>query len=64
MHVFRKRLGRLYLLPVMCVKEIDVPNALQKCIRVMMTVTTRQLQHEVECMHVEKAIVLRSDLVK
>nr|WP_139265537.1 hypothetical protein [Bacillus sp. 166amftsu] len=30
----------------------------------MMTVMTKKLQHEVEHMYCEKAIVLRSDLVK
>ncbi|PEY30355.1 chorismate mutase [Bacillus cereus] len=50
--------------PVMCVKEIDVPHALQKCIRVMMTVMTKKLQHEVKHVYLERATILRPDLVK
>lgn len=50
--------------PVMCAKEIDVPNALQKCIRVMMTVMTQKLQHEVIHVYLDKATVLRPDLAK
>lgn len=53
--------GWMYV-PVMCVKEIEVPNALQKCIRVMITVMTNKMQHEIEHVYLEKAKQLRPDL--
>ncbi|MGG0239020.1 chorismate mutase [Bacillus rhizoplanae] len=50
--------------PVMCMQEIEVPNALEKCIRVMMTVMTNKLQHEIHHIYLEKAVQLRPDLQK
>lgn len=50
--------------PVMCMKEMSVPNALQKCIRVMMHVNTRKGQREIQHIYLEKAVSLRPDLVK
>ncbi|MEN1935399.1 chorismate mutase [Paenibacillus sp. 102] len=59
-----RRLEGFTYVPVMCVKEIEVSNALQKCIRVMITVMTKKLQHEVKHVYLEKATILRPDLVK
>ncbi|MDM5187807.1 chorismate mutase [Bacillus sp. DX4.1] len=59
-----RRVEGFTYVPVMCVKEIEVPNALQKCIRVMMTVMTKQMQHEVKHVYLEKATELRPDLSK
>ncbi|ENQ3077767.1 chorismate mutase [Bacillus cereus] len=50
--------------PVMCMQEIEVPDALEKCIRVMMTVMTNKHQHEIQHVYLEKAVRLRLDLQK
>jgi len=49
--------------PVMCMKEIDVPNSLEKCIRVMLIAQTSLNQTEVEHIYLNEAIKLRPDLV-
>lgn len=49
--------------PVMCMKEIDVPNSLPKCIRVMLVAKTNLKQHEVQHVFHHDAIKLRPDLV-
>lgn len=48
--------------PVMCMQEIPVPNALLKCIRVMLMVNTDLTQENVKHVYLEKAISLRPDL--
>ncbi|CAG9622654.1 chorismate mutase [Sutcliffiella rhizosphaerae] len=50
--------------PVMCTKEIAVPNSLPSCIRVMMTVNTETQQKDVQHIYLHKAVTLRPDLVK
>lgn len=49
--------------PVMCMKEIDVPNSLEKCIRVMLVAKTKLSQQAVEHIYLNEAIKLRPDLV-
>lgn len=48
--------------PVMCMKEITVSNALEKCIRVMMHVNTEKSQQEINHIYLEDAMILRPDL--
>ncbi|OEH93450.1 chorismate mutase [Bacillus solimangrovi] len=48
--------------PVMCMQEIPVTNALSKCIRVMMSVNTDLSQKEVEHVYLREAVKLRPDL--
>ncbi|OIJ15848.1 chorismate mutase [Anaerobacillus arseniciselenatis] len=48
--------------PVMCSREIPVPNSLQKCIRVMLTVNTDVTQQEIKHVYLEEAVHLRPDL--
>lgn len=50
--------------PVMCMKEIHVKGALEKCIRIMMHINTDKGQQEIRHVYLEGAIVLRPDLVK
>ena len=50
--------------PVMCMREIDVPNSLEKCIRVMMVAKTTVRQNEVQHIFLNKAMKLRPDLMK
>ena len=48
--------------PVMCMKEIAVPNSLEKCIRIMIHWNTDLPQDRVQHIYLEKAIQLRPDL--
>lgn len=50
--------------PVMCMKEIEVPNSLEKCIRIMMVVRTDKNQEEINHVFQNEAVQLRPDLVK
>ncbi len=59
--VIRLQEGWTYV-PVMCMKEIDVPNALQKCIRIMIHVNTNKAQKDINHIYLERAIQLRPDL--
>lgn len=49
--------------PVMCMTEIDVPNSLPKCIRVMLVAKTNLEQADVQHVFHNDAIKLRPDLV-
>lgn len=48
--------------PVMCMREIPVPNSLQKCVRIMMHVNTTTDQEEIVHVYLKEAMVLRPDL--
>ena len=50
--------------PVMCMREINVPNALPFCIRVMMTVNTNLHQKQINHVYLNEAMKLRPDLLK
>ncbi|MBD7945193.1 MULTISPECIES: chorismate mutase [Psychrobacillus] len=50
--------------PVMCTHEMNVPGALEKCIRLMMHVNTEKSQKEIQHIYLNKAIQLRPDLLK
>lgn len=49
--------------PVMCSREIPVPNSLEKCVRIMLTLNTEKAQDEIVHVYLEGATVLRPDLV-
>ncbi|NLI68771.1 MAG: chorismate mutase [Bacilli bacterium] len=49
--------------PVMCMREIDVPGSLEKCIRVMLVAETELKQDEVEHVFLNDAVKLRPDLM-
>lgn len=57
----RKFAGWTYV-PVMCMREIPVPNSLQMCVRIMMHVNTKASQEEIVHVYQKDAIVLRPDL--
>ena len=59
----RKIEGWKYV-PVMCMAEMDVPNSLSKCIRIMMVVDTERKQEEINHVFLHNAVQLRPDLVK
>lgn len=48
--------------PVMCMREVPVPNSLKMCVRVMMHVNTEQSQKEISHIYLKGAKVLRPDL--
>ena len=50
--------------PVTCMKEMTVPNALQKCIRIMIHINTNKGQREINHIYLEEAVSLRPDLVQ
>ncbi|MBM7598362.1 chorismate mutase [Virgibacillus halotolerans] len=50
--------------PVMCMKEIDVPGSLKRCIRVMMVAQTDSEQQDIKHVYHNEAIKLRPDLIK
>lgn len=52
------------LVPVMCMKEIEVPNSLEKCVRIMMVIRTDKAQDEINHVFLNDAVQLRPDLIK
>lgn len=48
--------------PVMCSREIPVPNSLAKCIRIMLTVNTTVEQQNIKHVYLGEAVHLRPDL--
>lgn len=59
----RKIPGWKYV-PVMCMAEIEVPNSLEKCIRIMMVVNTAKSQKDIKHIYHNDAIQLRPDLIE
>jgi chorismate mutase len=57
----RKFKGWTYV-PVMCMREMPVPNSLEMCVRIMMHVNTELSQEEVIHIYLKEAKVLRPDL--
>jgi len=57
-----RRIDGWTYVPVMCMREIPVPGALPRCIRVMMTVETNRAQQDVVHVYLRDAIQLRPDL--
>lgn len=50
--------------PVMCTHEMDVPNALAKCVRLLMHINTEKKQQDIQHIYLNNAVILRPDLVK
>lgn len=50
--------------PVMCMTEIDVPDSLAHCIRVMMAINTTAEQDKIQHVFHNEAIKLRPDLMQ
>ena len=50
------------LVPMMCYQELDVPNSLKKCLRILLNVNTSKLQNEIKHIYLRGASVLRGDL--
>jgi chorismate mutase len=58
-----RRVEGFTYVPVMCMKEIPVPNSLSFCIRVMMMVNTDMSAENIKHIYQEMATILRPDLV-
>jgi chorismate mutase len=50
--------------PVMCMRELSVPNSLKLCVRIMMHVNTDVPQGKIDHVYLKGAKVLRPDLGK
>lgn len=50
--------------PVMCMSEIDVPEGLAMCIRIMVVYETNESQQDINHVFLNDAVKLRPDLVK
>lgn len=50
--------------PVMCMREVPVPNALKLCIRIMIHLNTAKSQKEIQHVYLKGATILRPDLIK
>ena len=50
------------LVPLLCAREIDVPNKMTKIIRVLMHVNTAKTQSEIKHLYLGQAASLRPDL--
>lgn len=53
-----------HYVPVMCTHEMNVPESMPYCIRVMMHVNTNAGQQDIVHVYLNEAVMLRPDLVK
>lgn len=50
--------------PLLCLNELDVPNSLEKVVRILMHVNSLKKQTEMKHIYLKEAIKLRPDLSK
>lgn len=50
------------LVPMMCYQELDVPNSIRMCLRVLIAVNTTKAQNEIKHIYLKGAKALRADL--
>ena len=50
------------MVPMMCYQELDVPNSIEKCLRVLISVNTALKQDEIKHVYLKGAKALRADL--
>ena len=48
--------------PMMCYQELDVPNSLRMCLRMLLNVNTNKNQEEIKHVYLKGASILRGDL--
>lgn len=56
-----RRIGWQYV-PVICMRELDVPHGLKKAVRVLMHAETALSQRQIQHIYLAGAVVLREDL--
>ena len=47
--------------PLLCLNEISVPSALQRCIRILLHVNTEKKQSDIKHIYLKEAVKLRPD---
>jgi chorismate mutase len=50
--------------PMLCTHEMDVPNSLRRCVRIMINWNTDTPQHEIVHVYIKDAMALRPDISK
>ena len=50
--------------PLLCMVEIDVPNALPRCVRVLLHIESSRARAEIEHVYLKGARALRPDLLR
>ena len=50
------------LVPMMCYQELDVPNSLKMCLRILLNINTNKTQDEIKHIYLKGATILRGDL--
>ena len=48
--------------PMMCYQELDVPNSLKMCLRILLNINTNKTQDEIKHIYLKGASILRGDL--
>ena len=48
--------------PMMCYQELDVPGALEKCLRILLNINTNKQQNEIKHIYLKNAKNLRKDI--
>ena len=48
--------------PMMCYQELDVPNSLKMCLRILLNINTEKKQNEIKHIYLKDAKLLRGDL--
>ena len=48
--------------PMMCYQELDVPNSLKMCLRILLNINTNKTQDEIKHIYLKGASALRGDL--
>lgn len=48
--------------PMMCYQELDVPNSLKMCLRILLNVNSEKSQEEIKHIYLKGASILRGDL--
>lgn len=48
--------------PMMCYQELDVPNSLRMCLRILLNINTNKSQEEIKHVYLKGASALRGDL--
>ncbi len=48
--------------PMMCYHELNVPNSLKMCLRVLLNINTEKKQNEIRHIYLKEASILRQDL--
>lgn len=50
------------MVPMMCYQELNVPNSLKMCLRILLNINTKKQQNEIKHIYLKGASVLRQDL--